>query len=349
MAYGARGADPWGAAVLRRVVADLKKGWPAGLTVLTGDDLYHLDRAQQAILEHLAPASGDAFGLSYVGETAVSVGDLVGAARSAGMFASRRVVVLRDVAALEGDPEPLVAYAARPPADSFIVVRAPKLDRKRKLHKALAEAGRCLAFRQAGEAEAPELLDALAEIAKDAGVRFEREAMETLADVCGSDLQRAAVEIEKIAVWAGDRREPVTASDVAALVAGSALLTGWELADGITVRDMGTALGASRRLVDGGKEPIAIVGGVAWRSRLLLAAKGMEAAGMPLDRIVDTLRAWRFRRELATGLKRYSLAELLAAPATLYRADKTFKSRALDPRAVLESMVIDMTAPTEKR
>src|SRR5262249_51063636 len=66
MAYAARGADPWGAVVLRRVVADLKKGWPAGLTVLTGDDLYHLDRAQRAILEHLAPASGDPFGVSYL-------------------------------------------------------------------------------------------------------------------------------------------------------------------------------------------------------------------------------------------------------------------------------------------
>ena len=349
MAYGARGADPWGAVVLRRVEADLKKGWPAGLTVLTGDDVYHLDRAQRAILDQLAPASGDPFGVSYLGEAPVSTGELAGAARSAGMFSSRRVVVLRDVSALEGDPEPLVAYASRPPADSFIVVRAPKLDRKRKLHKALAETGRCLTFRQAGETETRELLDVISGMAQHAGVVFAREALETLAEVCGADLQRAAVEIEKIAVWTGGRRDPVTAADIAALVAGSAVLTGWELADGITVRDTGTALGASRRLVDGGKEPIAIVGGVAWRSRLLLAAKGMEAAGIPLDRIVDTLRAWRFRRELATGLKRYSLADLLAAPATLYRADKTFKSRALDPRAVLESMVIDMTAPTEKR
>ena len=41
----------------RQAMAALEKaiaaGWPAGLTVLAGDDAYHLDRAQQALLAAL--------------------------------------------------------------------------------------------------------------------------------------------------------------------------------------------------------------------------------------------------------------------------------------------------------
>jgi hypothetical protein len=39
------------------------------------------------------------------------------------MFASRRVVFLRDIAGLEGDPEPLAAYGGAPPRQ-FLIVRA---------------------------------------------------------------------------------------------------------------------------------------------------------------------------------------------------------------------------------
>ena len=140
MAAFSRPSGPWGGAALRAFAADVAKGWPAGLTVLTGDDAYHLDRAQKVLLDHLVPG-GDPFALSIVGDEPVGTGALVGAARSLGMFAPRRVVLLRDVSMLEGDAEPLSEYSAKPPAASWIVVRAPKLDRKRKLHKALAEAG----------------------------------------------------------------------------------------------------------------------------------------------------------------------------------------------------------------
>ncbi|HKQ62971.1 MAG TPA: hypothetical protein VJS92_16895, partial [Candidatus Polarisedimenticolaceae bacterium] len=40
-------------AALRR---ELARGWTPGLTVLTGSDVYHLDAAQQALLDALAPA-----------------------------------------------------------------------------------------------------------------------------------------------------------------------------------------------------------------------------------------------------------------------------------------------------
>ena len=354
MAAGSRGEGPWGGAVFKSALATIAKGWPPGLTVLTGDDLYHLDRAQSAIVDHLVPNPSESFGLSIVGEDAITTGALVGSARSTGMFAARRVVLVRDVAAIEGDPEPLAAYAGAPPRESFVIVRAPKLDRKRKLHKTLAEAGLCLAFHgPSGESALREMAAEVAAMAAARGVGLEARAAELLREVCGNDLNRIASELDKVSVWLGDAggaRTKVDLATIRALVAGSALLSGWELADALTERDAVAAVAAARRLLDAGDEPIRIVGGLASRARSLLRAKAMTEAGAAPKSIVDATRAWYFREALAAGLKRYSMEELLAMPARLLEVDRSLKSRSLDRGAVLEALVSGLTSPNaEKR
>jgi len=353
MAASGRAEGPWGGAALTAVRTRIAKGWPPGLTVLTGDDLYHLDGAQAAILDHLVPDGSALFALSIVGDLSITTGALVGAARSSGMFASRRVVLLRDVAALEGDPEPLAAFAKAPPSEGFIVVRAPKLDRKRKLHKALAEAGTCVVFRSpANTAEFRALAAEMTSMATERGLSLEDRAAGFILEVCGNDLHRIAGELDKLAIWAGPQqggKARIDAETVRALVAGSGLLSGWELADALTERDRREATASARRLIDAGDEPIRILGGLASRARSLLRAKAMTEAGRPAKDVVDASRAWYFKEALAKGLSRYSLPELMAMPAALLAVDRSFKSRSLDRGALLQALVAELTGPSTER
>jgi DNA polymerase-3 subunit delta len=349
MAFPSRALGPWGAPALRIVRERLAKGWPPGLTVMTGDDLYHLDRAQEAILRALCPDRADPFLWSVFGDTPVTAQALVGAARSMGMFASRRVVFLRDVASLEGEAEPLASYAAAPPSGSFLLVRAPKLDRKRKLHKALAEAGQLLTFRPPeSEAEIAELSRVVSGLAKERGCTLTPEAAGLLVAVCGPDVARIALELDKAASWLGEDglARPVSAELMRELLAGAALLTGWELADALLARDRTAALRAARALADAGEEPIRVVGGLAYRVRALLQAKGLAARGARGEEILRAVRGgWFFRDALQAGIARYTLAEALAMPGRLLAADRAFKSRSIEKGAVLEVLVSELTAP----
>ncbi len=353
MAFAARSEGPWGGAVLKSVLAALSKGWPPGLTVLTGDDLYHLDRAQAALLDHLIPDRSDRFALSIVGGDALSTMALVGSARSSGMFSSRRVVFVPDVAVLEGDPEPLTAYASHPPKDSFLIVRAPKLERKRKLPKALAEAGICLTFRHPTTDTAfRELAAEMSSLAASHGIPLDGRAGELLLEVCGPDLHRIANELEKIAIWRGAEGgagEPLDAATVRELVVGGGAHSVWELADALTAREREAAAAAARRVLDAGDEPIRILGALASRTRALLAARAMSDAGKSAKDAVDAARAWYYRDALTMGLARYTLAEALAMPGRLLAADRSLKSRSLDKGAVLEGLVLELTAPAEER
>jgi DNA polymerase-3 subunit delta len=325
--------------VLAAVRRQLAEGWPPGVTVLSGDDLYHLDLAQRELLERLVPEEDSDFALSVYGTDRVDISTVVGAARSVGMFANRRVVFVREVGALEGEPEALEEYAAAPPPGSYLLVRAPALDQRRKLHKALAACGKLVVLQSPADpyAAASDLIA----VARERGVRLERQAAELLAQLYGVDLYRIASELDKIRAWMGDRGAKVNAETVREVASAGGMMSGWEVADSVVLRDRKRALAAARRLVDAGDEPIKIIGGLAWRARLMLQAKALSAARKPPD---EPLRkAWGFRDQMRQGLEKYSLDELLAFPAALLRADRTLKSRAIDPRAVLEDLVDRLT------
>ena len=345
----------WGGSVLRKVQADLARGWKPGLTVLTGGDLYHLDRAQTALLDALAPDRADGFSLSMIGEEPVTTGALVGAARSGGMFASRRVVFLKDVAALEGEPEPLRAYASDPPRESFLLVRAPKLDRKRKLHKALAEAGICLEFRTLDlrgrdRQLVADVTRAITELASSLGLTLARGAAPMLIDLYQGDLARIESELAKIRTWLGDAASrEVTPEIVADLGTGAAIASVWKLCDAIFERDATRSLAEARRLLDRREEPLRILGGIASRLRVLLQARAMRAGGATGKTILESVPVCGFGDALALGLERYTLEETLAFPSRLLAADRTLKSSGLDGGAVIEGLVRGLVGPARER
>jgi DNA polymerase-3 subunit delta len=346
-----RPSGGFGAETLKRIGRELRKGWPAGLTVLTGGDLYHLDRAQQALIEALLPGESSDFAVTVFGEQRVDVATVVAAVRSAGMFTDRRVVLIRDLAALDGEPDAVVAYANDPPGASHLIIRAPELDKRRKLHQALLKAGRVLEFRVAGPQDGSRVAGQVEAMAVERGFEIEREAALMLAEVCGGDFYRIATELEKIGAWCGgDGGATVTAEMLREVATGSAVLSGWEVASALLRRERGAALAALHRLLEAGDEPLRLLGGLAYRARSILQARAMMEQGTPAGSAVRAARLWgEDPRQAAAGVSRYTMAEVLRFPALLLEADRTLKSRALAPRAVLGSLLEKMMTDTGGR
>lgn len=345
MAAGRSGPQPSGRATWREVRRRLERGWPPGLTVLTGEDLFHLDRAQRLLLEALAGGDPAGFGLIVWSEGKVDVERVVEGARSAGMFSRHRVVFVRDVSVLEGEPDALRSYASAPPAGSFLVVRAPKLDARRSLHKALLESGTTLSF---GPLRPVELLEAAAELEREKEVPLDGEARAFLVDACAGDLHRVESELDKLRAFAGaDAPGRLGIETVRQVASGGAALSGWELSNAIEARDRDAALEAARRLLGGAgeaEEPLRILGGLAYRARMLLRVRALVAAGARPVEAAAAVRGFPDER-LAAAAMRYDLGELLAVPARLLEADRALKGSSLPPLAVFERLVEELTAP----
>ncbi len=320
-------------------------GWPAGLTVLTGSDLYHLDAAQRALLQALVPSGEDAFVLTTFGDEPVSAGEIVGAARSMGMFAPRRVVLLREVAAVTLDTDGRIEnacaafsdYAASPPPGSHLLVRAPKLDSRRKFHKLLAQAEGTLAFEPPEGGELPE---AVAAMAKERGIRLAADAVAMLAEVCAEgDLYRAGTELDKLASWLGPEgaAKAVDAATLAPLLAGGPGGSSFQVADAVVAGDGEAAQRLTRQLLDEGENPLMFLGALAWRLRGLLQAKAMLAARVPERAVQQATRLWNL-----DAVRRFRLEELLGFPAALLEADRALKTGG-EPRAVMQLLLTRLT------
>lgn len=343
MARGRGAALPSGRRTLERVRDEIERGWPPGLALLTGEELFHLDRAQRLLLDALRGEDPSGVGLTVWGEGRVDVERVVESARTSGMFTSRRVVFVRDAFALEGEPDALRAYAAAPPEGSFLIVRAPRLDTRKPLHKALVEAGRVFSF---GPLAPEELLEATAELEKERGLRLEREARVFLVDACAADLCRISSELDKLRDFAGESSSVGTGL-VREVVAGAGALSGWELSEAIEARDREAAFEAVRRLLGGevsAEEPLRILGGLAYRARMLLRVRALVARGAKPLEAATRVRGFPDER-LARAAMRAGLAEHLAVPARLLRADRALKGGSLPPLVVFERLVEELLGP----
>ena len=128
-------------------------------------------------------------------------------------------------------------------------------------------------------------------MARDAGIKIEKDAARLLAESTNADLARIQTEIEKLATYAGDRKQ-ITAADVALLVVSEKRYTVWQLSEMLASCDRERSLQFLASLLHEGEQPVAIVGAMAWMFRKLLEAQS-------LPRNAD---AWQAARQL--GMRR---------------------------------------------
>ncbi len=115
---------------------------------------------------------------------------------------------------------PLPAYMKDPTPGVMLVFDAPRFDfegedkrKQERVRKFYAALGDPVEFKRASTEDARREAVALA---RGAGLSIEPAMMDLLVEALGADLSRIAVEIEKLALYAGGR--PVTEDDLALLV-----------------------------------------------------------------------------------------------------------------------------------
>ena len=335
----------YGGTVLEQFRGRLASGWPPGITLLTGKDQYHLDVAQTELLAALVPPGSTDFSLSIYAEEKVDVASVVAAARSLGMFSPQRVILVRELSSLEGEPEALSEYAGKPPEGSFLLVRAPDLDKRRKLHKALFSAAHTLEFGEVSRSDVSRFASDVRSKAAERNLTLSQDVGAFLMETSQGDLYRVIGELDKIRDWfGGEGKVNVGLEDARQVLSGTELLQGWEVADAILDRDEAAGLLAARKLVESGGNPIQLLGGIAHRTRTMLQARAMIEAGRPRSEIVTATRAFYIKDRLFQGVERYSFGEILAFPALLGKADKALKSSTVDPGLILEQLVRDVIA-----
>jgi len=339
---------------VEELLGRLDKGKTIPAVLLLGEEPYLRDACRAQLIDKFVPEAARTWAVSRYsagrGETQAAVDQ----AQTMAMLSPLQVVFLENVEAIEKLGEKnrdeavaqLGAYLEDPAPFTLLVLEATGLDQRMRLGKLLADKTLVVAC-GLGENEGERLATAAAlakAIAKEEGVEFEKGAAEDLAEFVAADLLRLKTEIEKLAIFAAEKKF-IGRNDVSAMVISEKTTTVWELADLLAARKPAKALEFLDRLLRSGEEPLPMLGAITWMYRKLIEAS--EVKGVT--------NGWQAARALGMRPEQAELAlqasrkipkkQLLSGLRALQKADDRLKRGSDDARAVLEFLAVELTAP----
>lgn len=301
--------------------------------LLVGTDRPKIETAVGRLRRHFEPES-----IERVSATEASGEDVVALCNAGSLFGGQRLVIADDV---DGRPDSdgrlrnawkaadiaaVSAYLAAPAPDAVLALVARAMKKDAPLTKVCAKAGDVLTYDVARRG----LQQWVAERFKALGVRAEPDACAALIHVVGDDLHALALEVEKIATWAGD--EPVGEREVEQLVAATADTPVFAISDAWGRRDLAKALEAAEALVERSSRPVSatvpmVANQLARQIGVVRRAKRLDEQGVRAKDSLDELGVkFAFQAERAYQFARnFSESELEDALMRLAELDHALK------------------------
>ena len=332
----------------------LKKS-PAPVYLFLGQEAYQRERCRRALIDAVLPADNREEGFIRHDLDQISLAAAIDDARSLSLFASERVIWLAgaEAALPRGDadaevPE-LAQYIAQPTPGTVVVVEASrydfdgedktKMERVQKFYSAISAQ---VEFRHYSPDTARSMAQALA---KQAGLQLGLAELAILLEATAGDVARIAIEIEKLKLFAGDRK--VTADDIASLVPDAQATTIFALVNALGRGHRTEALQILDTLSrEGEYMPLALTF-LATQFRMALAAReaGLRSASQIQGHFNKLgARIWPERaRQIEQTVQAFPKAKLERAVVRLFEADRSLRDARPDDRIVMEEMILALT------
>jgi DNA polymerase-3 subunit delta len=347
-----------------QLLARLKKREMPPAVLLLGPEAYQRRRIKEGLTAAFAEGAVAQLDLSEV-----SLAAILDDARALSLFASDRLIwVVNAEAALPratkssdddeaesesgaaGDAAALAAYLRDPTPGVVLVFEAIRFDfegddkrrqdRVRKFYAAIHDVVdlRRFAVHEA-RAEAESLV-------RRAGLAIDPAALELLVEALGADVARIAVEVEKLALYAGTRT--VSTDDIAALVPDARSTTIFALVNALGRRDRTRALELLDTLSrEGIYLPLALAF-LSTQFRLAMAAREAGLKSAPQIQAHFTrlgVPMWGSRADqVYQTVAKFGKPQLERAMKLISEADRGLRDARPDDRIVMEQFLWKLTA-----
>jgi DNA polymerase-3 subunit delta len=330
-----------------------------GAYYITGEDDYQKeDAVRQLIDAALDPAERD-FNLDVRRAGEIDAETLGVLLSTPPMMAERRVIIIRDVAALKKDPRKVLdQYLSKPAPDTLVMLVGTAGS---KADSALSGASTVLQFDHLTGDRIPRWIAHKA--STEFGVRITEPAIELLQAAVGSDLHQLAGELDKLASYVDRSSEEIGEEAVAAVVGVRRGETQSDLLDAVADRNAGRALELVAHVLAQPKTTgVSIVMALSTQMLAISWGRARLDEGVPRPRLAqeyfDLLRdtgafagrPWGSATAVwARAAERWDRESLDRAVDTLLEADIALKeSRVSSDEQLLASVILSLCAAGEK-
>jgi len=322
-----------------------------------GEETLLLEEAVRRIAGLVLPPEDQWGRESYYGDD-VDIKALVLSAQSAGMFAPKKLILVRNVPWFkrkgksptpaeteDGDNkellEPLLTYLADPNPDTVLILTADKSDKGSRLHKAVVKSGRAVEFTTPQARDKEAWLNAYL---NKAGKKAEPGAASYICLMSGEGLSALKTEADKLLLYCGDR-DTVALADAEDVVSQGAVAGIFQLTDTAAAQKGGEAVEIYRRLLRQGEAAQFILAMLAAQYRNILGVKDLLERGFTVMEAAGKLGIAPYAARKCSGLCRsYSYRQLMKALEILLNTDIAGKSGGGAVEQLLEVAILRLCA-----
>jgi DNA polymerase-3 subunit delta len=299
-----------------------------------GEEDFLAEEALQLLTHAAVEESTRSFNLDIVYGSEVDARHIAALAASFPMMGERRVVAVREFDKLP-NKEPLLSYLSHPSPTTTLALLAPKPDFRLSFYKAVRESAVAVECKPLSEQEIPRWI---VRKAGERGKSISDEACEMMQSYLGRSLREIHNEIEKVALFVGDRTT-IEEQDVTMVVGMSRTYNVFELQNAVGSKDLPRALEILEHLMDAGEQPVGmIVMLTRYLQRLWLIRDSLvrHLSREELTALLHMSPKQQFWLETEIGRARlYAPAQLERGFTLLRNADERLKSSNGDPKLVM--------------
>jgi DNA polymerase-3 subunit delta len=224
----------------RDIVKDVRAGIFKPVYLLMGDEPYYVDMVCDAVIENCLDESERDFNQTICYGADVDADTVVTAARRYPMFADRQLVVIKEAQMMKSLEE-LALYCTKP-LDSTVLVIAmhgARADKRKALYKNASKVGVVVDSTQLKDYEMPRWISMYYQTK---GMTIAPDAAALLGEYAGTDLNKIAVETEKMLKNLPEGVGEVSVTDIEKNVGISRQFSIFELTKELSMRNAAKAL-----------------------------------------------------------------------------------------------------------
>ncbi len=263
------------------------------------------------------------------------------AAQTFPMMARQRLVIIRNAEKLdtEAGHEALIPYIQKPADTCVMVMEGDKPDGRKKLAKALQEAG---AYVDVSRPREEGLAYWIRRFARKRKRTVSEGAAALLVERIGSDITALDQAIE-VATLLDPDREEISEETAAKVIASTRGFTAFDLFDAITAKDLGAVYGILEKLSEsGGKDYPMLLGGLHWSFRQMRRMDELRSRGMGGEEICRHLKINFRRDERIRAAARWKGAPWDRLAGRFFELDRQLKGAPVDRQLALERLLVEM-------
>ena len=330
---------------MKTIDEDIRNGQYKTMYLLYGDEAYLKKQYKDKLIKALV-AEGDTMNFSAYEGKGINPKELIDLAETLPFFAERRVILVENSGFFKNSCDDLAEYLLEPAASTCFLFVEEEVDKRSKMYKAVAKAGKAVEFGTQNE----ELLTRwiLSRLKKE-NKNITGNVMQLFISKTGTDMGNIDRELEKLLCYTMGR-DVIKAEDVEAITTEQVTNKIFDMVNAIAEHEQKKALDFYYDLLTLKEPPMRILFLITRQFQILMNLKDMGSKGFDQSTIASKVGIPPFAvRKNQAQAKGFTTEQLKQAIRDGLELEESVKTERMNDQMAVELFIVKYSKKSERK